>query len=161
MPTTAGVVKFINIPYGTTRAELNAFLGRNVKILSQPAGSPFHAVHIIMDRHNAKTMDAYIEVTKYGEAVWVYNQYQKRLKEGRPGKIGDRAVEVAVSSQDELMRDLFPRAKNVTWEGGVPKVDKTITCYYPGVPAAGFRGFLQDEELVLMTKHAETPQRVS
>ena len=46
-----GVVKFINIPYDTSKNELLAALGRNARPVSMPLGSPFYAVHIIMDRH--------------------------------------------------------------------------------------------------------------
>lgn len=161
VPSTAGVVKIKNIPYATTRAEVNAFLGRNTQIVIQPIGSSYQAVHIIMDRHSGKTMDAFIEVTTAQEAVWVVNQFQKRVVQGRPGKIGDRPVEVELSSQDELMGTLFSRAKNVSWENGVPVIDPKIDTYYPGIQSTGFKGFLQDEEIVHMQKHSETPQRVS
>lgn len=161
VPSTAGVIKVINIPYATSRSEVNAFLGKNTKICFQPAGTGFHAVHIIMDRHSGKTMDAFVEVNDASEAVWVVNQFQKRVVQNRPGKIGDRVVEVALSDQKELMSTLFPRAKNVTWEGGVPKVDPSVETYYAGVTSTGFIGFLQDEEIVHIQKHAEVPQRVS
>ena len=161
VPSTAGVVKVANIPYATSRSEVNAFLGKQTQICLQPIGTGFHAVHIIMDRHSGKTMDAFVEVSTMHEAVWVVNQFQRRVSQNRPGKIGDRIVEVKLSSQDELMSTLFPRAKNVTWEGGVPTVDPKIDTYYPGITSTGFIGFLQDEEIVHMQKHAETPQRVS
>ena len=160
-PSTGGVIKIDNIPYQSSRNELVAFLGRNAQILGQPEGSPFHAVCIVMDRHTAKTNDAYIEVKSSKEAVFISNQFNGRLKRGRTSKIGDRAVYVTVASQAELMAELFPRAKNVEWHGPVPVVSDKREEYYPGAPSAGFQGFLQDEELVFITKHAETPQRVS
>jgi len=46
-----GVVKFTNIPYGTQKNELIACLGRNARPVNMPLGSPYYAVHIIMDRH--------------------------------------------------------------------------------------------------------------
>lgn len=159
-PTTAGVIKITNIPYASSRAEIVAFLGRNAQILSQPEGSPYHAVHIMMDRHTAKTNDVFVEVKTPKEAVFIVSQFDKRLKAGRSAKIGDREVTVTVVSQAEFMAELFPRAKNVEWYGPVPKVSDKREYYYPGVPSSGFQGFLQDEELRFMAKHAENPQRV-
>jgi hypothetical protein len=51
-----GVVKFINIPYETSRNELLAALGRNARPVNMPPGSPFYAVHIILDRHTGSKL---------------------------------------------------------------------------------------------------------
>jgi len=160
-PTTAGVVKIANLPYQSSRSEVVAFLGRNAQINSQPEGSPFHASHIMMDRHTAKTNDAWVEVKSGREAVFVFNQFDKRTKAGRSAKIGDREVDISMSSQADFMAELFPRAKHVQWYGAVPQVDDGREEYYPGVASTGFVGFLQDEELTFMGKFAETPARVS
>ena len=160
-PSTAGVIRIINIPYMTSRSEIIAFLGRNVQICSQPPGSPYHAVHIMMDRHTSKTMDAFVELESAKEAQWVVTQFARRIHAGRQAKIGDRSVVVEMSSQQEFMSEMFPRAKNVRFEGAMPIVDTRAVFYYQSVQATGFNGFLQDEEIVHITKHAETPQRVS
>jgi len=159
--TTAGVIRVNNIPYNTPRSEITAFVGRNAQIVAQPAGSPYHAVHIIMERHTGKTMDAFVEFSRGSEASWVVNQFQKRMVQGRHPRVGDRQVEVVLSSQKELMSELFPRAKNVRWEGATPVVSPNTEMYYSGVESAGFTGFMQTEEVVMVTKHAETPHRVS
>lgn len=161
IPSTAGVVKVAGIPYATTRAEVNAFLGKNTKICYQPAGTGFQAVHIIMDRHSGKTMDAFVEVSTHTEAIWVVNQFQKRVNEKRPAKIGGRVVDVALSNQDELMLTIFPRAKQTRWKNGVPVIDPTKHEWFPGVFSEGFKGFLQDEEIAHMYQHSDKPQRVS
>ena len=140
---------------------MNAFVGRSSKIISQPEGSPYFAVHIIMERHTGKTMDAFIEFNRAAEATYVVNQIQKRIMQGRPPKVGDRQVEVLFISQEELMGELFQRAKNVRWEGSAPVVLDNPQMFYPGVEAAGFTGFLQGEEVVMVVKHVETPFRVS
>jgi len=160
-PSSAGVMRIRNIPYGTTRSEVTAFVGRNAQVISQPPGSPFFATHIVMERHTGKTMDAFVEFDRPAEATWVVNQFQKRIEAGRHPKIGDRLVEVEISSQTELMSELFPRVKNVTWEGNSPNVLHKHEMYYEGVTATGFAGFLQHEEIVMVVKHAETPHRVS
>ncbi|KAK5133144.1 hypothetical protein LTR08_008168 [Meristemomyces frigidus] len=157
--STAGVIRVTNIPFDTPRSEMTAFVGRNAKIISQPEGSPYHGVHIIMERHTGKTMDAFIEFSRAAEATYVVNQFQKRIVQGRHPKVGDRLVEVLLSSQEELMGELFPRSKNVRWEGAAPVVLDNPQMFYAGVEAAGFTGFMQSEEVVMVVKHAETPFR--
>lgn len=82
----AGVVRIKDIPYGTTRQEMTAFIGRNAQILRQPEGSPYHAVHILMERESGKTMDCFIEVTNPKEAAWVARQFGRRVEQKRPPK---------------------------------------------------------------------------
>lgn len=82
----AGVVQIKDIPYGTTRQEMTAFIGRNAQILRQPEGSPYHAVHILMERESGKTMDCFIEVTNPTEAAWVARQFARRVEQKRPPK---------------------------------------------------------------------------
>ena len=161
VPSTAGVIRIRNIPFATPRSEITAFVGRNAQIVSQPEGSPYHAVHIIMERHTGKTMDAFIELARISEATYVVSQFQRRLLTGRAPKVGNREVEVELSSQEELMAELFPRAKNVRWVGAEPVITDIVESYYPGTTATGFNGFLQDEEVVMAVKHADTPHRVS
>lgn len=160
-PSTAGVVKITNLPYATSRSEIVAFFGKNAQIINQPEGSPYYAVHIMMERHTAKTMDAFVELRNAKEATYVVTQFARRIQSGRHVKLGDRCVAVEMSSQGELMAELFPRAKHVEWEGAMPVVDNKNEFYYENVKAAGFKGFLQNEEITHLVKHAETPQRVS
>ena len=160
-PNTAGVVHITNLPYSTSRSEVIAMLGSKAKIIAQPPGSPFHAVHIVMERQTGKTMDAFVEVETTREARLIVTQFANRAAANRQAKLGDRAVEVDLSNRDEMLTTLFPRAKNVTWVDGVPKIENRREFWYPGVPSTGFIGFLQDEEITHMLKHAEMPQRVS
>ncbi|RMY45109.1 hypothetical protein D0864_15501, partial [Hortaea werneckii] len=158
-PSTAAVVHLTNIPYGTPRSEILAFVGRNAAVCAQPAGSPYYAVHIIMERFTAKTMDAFVELENDAEASRVFNHFQKRMEQGRLPRLGDRVVTVELSSQEELMSELFPRVKNVLWDGASPVVSDHKDYYYPTVASNCFAGFLQPEEVVMVTKHVETPHR--
>ncbi|GIZ38940.1 hypothetical protein CKM354_000233700 [Cercospora kikuchii] len=155
----AGVVRIKDIPYATTRQEMTAFLGRNAQIVRQPEGSPFHAIHILMERESGKTMDCFVEVATPAEASWVARQFARRVDQKRPPKVGDRTVEVVYSSQDELMFELFPRAKHVRWSNGQPVVDRNERKYYKDQAAVGFQGFLHPEELVALSKHATLHER--
>jgi hypothetical protein len=161
-PTTAGVVLIRNLPYLTSKSEIMAFLGRNAQVVHQPIGTPFNAIHVIMDRLSGKTLDCFIEVESVREATTIHNHFKKRLDSGRHVKIGDRPVIVQQSSQQEMMSELFPRGKNVSWFGNIPKIDDSnLEEFYPGVFSTGFEGFLNEEELAHMIKHVEMPSRVS
>jgi hypothetical protein len=56
------------------------------------------------------------------------------------------------------MKELFPKVKNVRWDGSRPIIIPTD----PNDPYnSGFQGFISKEELVMLVKHVEAPQRVS
>ncbi|GAB7352590.1 hypothetical protein MBLNU459_g2971t1 [Dothideomycetes sp. NU459] len=149
-----GVIKISNIPYGTTKNEIVAAVGRSARLVNQPAGTPYYAIHIIMERSTGKTMDCFVELETNAEASILYNNFQGRCMNGRHPRLGDRQIDFEFSSQQALMKELFPRAKCVRWDGQVPTVYETDEPYN-----SGFRGFLTGEELVMVQKHAETPQR--
>ncbi|EMC94317.1 hypothetical protein BAUCODRAFT_25533 [Baudoinia panamericana UAMH 10762] len=157
--SNAGVLRINNIPFAATRSEISAMIGRNAKIVSQPMGSPYFAIHIIMERHTGKTMDAFIEFFSQAEAEWVHDQFNKRIIAGRHPRLGDRHVDIVLSSQEELMAELFPRAKYVAWDGATPRITANTDMYYPGIQSAGFSAFLSVEEVTMTIKHAETPHR--
>lgn len=160
-PSSAGVIQITNMPYNTTRSEVVAMLGNNAKICAQPPGSPFYAVHILMDRQSGKTLDCYVEVESVQEAKTLVRQMAQRVTDKRPPKLGDRIVEVKLSSQDYLLTAAFPHGKNVSFKNGKPVIKLEREEFYPGVYSTGFTGFLQEEEIYAMSKHADTPQRVS
>ena len=160
-PSTAGVLRIRNLPYLSTKAEICAFLGRNAQVVMQPIGTPFMAIHIMMDRLSGKTADAFVEVETPKEAKTIYKSFQRRLAQGRGARLGDRAVVVEESSQQELMSEMFPRAKNTTFPYGVPMISDLREEFYPGVYSTGFIGFLKEEEISHMIKHVENPTRVS
>jgi hypothetical protein len=160
-PSSAGVIRMKNIPYDTSRSEIISFLGRRANIISMPAGTPYFAVHIVMERPTGKTMDAFIEFATVEEAARVIRKYDDGMMNGRLPKLGDRPVEVVLSSQEDLMAEMFPRSKKTTWVGNTPVISDKAECYYPNEPSCGFAGFLQEEELYMMKRHAELPHRVS
>ena len=132
-----------------------AFLGRNARIINE---NEYEPVHIVMERVTSKTLDCYVEFTSFNEAVSAVNRFETNRTGGRGGRLGQRHVEVELSSQDFLMKELFPKAKNVTWSQGRPE----ITPKDPNDPYnSGFQGFVSKEELVMLVKHVEAPQRVS
>lgn len=143
------------IPYGVTRQEVLAFLGRNAKIA---AANDHEPIHIIMERVTSKTLDAYVEFISFSEAANAVNRFEQNRIGGRGGRLGQRHVEVELSSQGELMKQLFPKAKNVDWSGPSPRIiPRDVNDIYN----SGFQGFVSREELVMLVKHVESPQRVS
>ncbi|POR35064.1 Uncharacterized protein TPAR_04750 [Tolypocladium paradoxum] len=146
-----GVVKLKNIPFATKRSEVIAFLGRNSKILNDSE----EPVHIIMERVTSKTMDAYVEFVSLEEAMKAVDKHHHNLKNGRVSRLGDRPIEVELSSQANLMRDLFPLARGLIWDGATPHF-KPFNQNYAW---ENFRGFISEEEMVMLIKHVEVPHR--
>jgi hypothetical protein len=109
-----------------------------------------------MERVTSKTLDAYVEFVNFNEAVNAVNRFEVNRSGGRGGRLGQRHVEVELSCQERLMQDLFPKAKNVKWRGARPVIE-------PVDPEdkynSGFQGFISKEELVMLIKHVEAPQR--
>lgn len=128
-----------------------AFLGPHAKIITSDLGP---AIHIIMDRPTGKTMDCYVEFFSTPDARAASNSLNLRPRYTL--RINDRIVDVATSSQAELLKELFPKAKNVSWEGGIPTIQEAKELYN-----TGFKTFVSAEEMGLLVKHAEQPHRVS
>jgi hypothetical protein len=97
-----------------------------------------------MERVTSKTNDAYVEFMSMQAATTAVEKHQKSVASGRLSRLGDRPIEVELSSQAALMKDLFPLAKGVRWEGPVP----IVLDDHPSEPWNCFKGFVSDEEMV-------------
>ncbi|GKT66602.1 RNA-binding domain protein [Colletotrichum tofieldiae] len=146
-----GVVKIGNIPFITNRAEIVAVLGRNSRILNDTE----EPVHIIMERITGKTTDAYVEFHTLEDASKAVEKYQQNIGRGRVTRIGQRPVDIELSSQAALMKDLFPSAKGVFWTGTNPQ----ILPNNDAEPWDNFKGFVSNEEMTMLMKHVEVPHR--
>ncbi|KAL4805829.1 hypothetical protein BDV18DRAFT_160698 [Aspergillus unguis] len=146
-----GVVKISNIPYAITKQEITQFLGRQARLITTEQGCP---IHIIMDRSTAKTMDCYVELLTHKEAQDTVTRINRLFETGRAPRLGNRHVDVELSDQDKLLKDLFPRAKCIDWQDGMPYrlPNKDRWC-------SGFAGFCTNEEITLAIRHAEQPNR--
>ncbi len=103
-------------------------------------------------------MDCYMEL-KDPETAAADWEHAFGTQQMRIPKIGQRNVEVTISTQSELMKEVFPRAKCVLWDdekNGAPTLVANRDVY-----SSGFNGFITTEELTCMARHAETPLRVS
>ncbi|KAI9933840.1 hypothetical protein MW887_004912 [Aspergillus wentii] len=150
-PPKWGVIKIANIPYSITKQEIVQFLGRQARLITPDKGCP---VHIIMERSTAKTMDCYVEMETPANAKETVDSINRIYETGRAPRLGNRHVDVEVSNQDALLKDLFPRAKCVSWQDGVPIVFPNIDPY-----STGYAGLFTSEEIVGAIRHAEIPHR--
>jgi hypothetical protein len=111
-----------------------------------------------MDRVSGKTEEVFVEFINLDEVINAVRRYENNRKVDRGGLVGDRHVNLEVSSQEHLMEKLFPRAKSVRWNGAQPII-------MPPDPDdmynSGFKGFVNQEEMVMLIKHVEHPSRVS
>ncbi|EFE39515.1 conserved hypothetical protein [Trichophyton verrucosum HKI 0517] len=150
-PVPAGaVLKISNIPYNLLAREVTHFLGRRAKLLPESRGT---SIHVIMERSTAKTMDCYVELLTQTDAEEALSWVNRNLPAHSP-RLGDRHVHVEMSSQDALLREIFPRAKCVLWKNGIPEIQPNTDRY-----STGFQGFLTNEELFCMVHFAEAPKR--
>ncbi|GKU04072.1 hypothetical protein FLAG1_06586 [Fusarium langsethiae] len=149
--STAGVVRLKNIPFSTKRSEVVAFIGRNSRMLSDGE----EPIHIIMDRATSKTMDAFVEFMTMEDAMRCAEKHHQYTQTGRISRLGERPVEVELSSQAALMQELFPLARGVFWDGANPQILPTNY----SEPWANFKGFIFPEEMVMLVKHVEVPHR--
>ncbi|KAE8372241.1 hypothetical protein BDV26DRAFT_302090 [Aspergillus bertholletiae] len=143
-----GVVKISNIPYSVTKNEIAQFVGRSACLIK---GCP---IHIIMERTTAKTMDCYVETETQEAAQRTVDRINNIYETGRSPRLGLRRVEVECSTQDALLKDLFPKTKCISWEDGMPRRLTNTDPY-----STGFSGFITSEEIVGAIRHAETPHR--
>lgn len=114
-------------------------------------------IHIVMERSTSKTMDCYVEMKTHNAALEQFQRHWECVTGGsnRPPRIGHRLITVEVATEDQLMRDLFPRAKCVRWENGQPTIMENNDPY-----STGFTGYFTSEEMVGLVRHAEHPTRV-
>lgn len=143
----------LQIPYTVTRLEVAQFFGRDSPLLP-----PFQCpVHIIMERTSGRTMVCYAEFNNEQCARAVVHRLNQVLDAEQRPRMGNRRVDVSLSSQDALLKELFPMVKCIDWVDGQPvERRKREDEWY----STGFSGLLTDEELFCLAKHARDPQRV-
>ncbi|KAK4200153.1 hypothetical protein QBC40DRAFT_174581 [Triangularia verruculosa] len=152
MPVAYGVIKIGNIPFGTLRSEVIAFLGRNSKILNDA----LEPIHIIMERVTSKTGDAFIEFPNHHAACRALDRHSEAIRKHRHPRLGDRPVEMTLSSQKELMEALFPWCRGVRFTN---QGRAEMLPFDEVNPWNVFRGFVTEEEMNLVIKHVEVPSR--
>ncbi|KAI0975744.1 hypothetical protein F4678DRAFT_457097 [Xylaria arbuscula] len=146
-----GVVIIRNIPYETTRGEIIAFLGKSCRILNDRQ----EPVHIIMDRVTGKTLDAFCEISSLDAAIQTVERFKIDPDNNRVSRLGNRVVEVQLSSQSVLMQTLFPSSRNgVEWIGTHPNLISGSQYSWEN-----FSCFLTEEEMIMLNKHIENTQR--
>jgi hypothetical protein len=110
-----------------------------------------------MERITSKTHDVYVEFLTMNDAMRAVEKHSRSSARGKPPRLGDRPVDVELSSQANMMKDLFPLARGIFWDGSVPRIQPIN----PREPWENFKGFITEEEMTMLSKHVEIPQRVS
>lgn len=93
-------------------------------------------------------MDAYVEFVNAKDAWKCVSRRRSRV-------LGNRHLSLDVVDPSELMKDVFPRAKGIVWEGVIPHVSANKSEFGAKTEV------ISREELVLIVNHARTPHRVS
>ncbi|KAH9905326.1 hypothetical protein F4778DRAFT_779668 [Xylariomycetidae sp. FL2044] len=145
----SGVVKILNAPYDVTRAQVFGMAGATARILADT----MEPVHITIERNTGKTADIFVELETPADAVSFINRFNPIAPRGRTAKLGDRPVEIQISSQQELMGAVLPSARGVRWLSGPPFVDLTTNSEFGW---ENFTGFTTKEELNVLCKHSIT-----
>ena len=101
-------------------------------------------------------MDCFVEFQTVDSVYDQIRRHDNLVQSGRHPKLGSRHVHVEFSDQNELLAEMFPRAKSIIWQGGAPGVITNDDPY-----STGFKGFFTKEEMVGLVRHAQCPQRVS
>lgn len=140
------------IPYTVTRQEVSTFLGRGNRTMPSRQGP---TIHIIMERSTGKTMDCFVEYPSEKDAKDIVDRINRNYDFGSAPRMGSRHVDVELSSPAKMMKAIFPLAKCIAWVDAKPvRLENTDEW------STGFNGFLTDEELFCLTRHAEQPHRV-
>ncbi|KAI5284038.1 hypothetical protein KEM54_001630, partial [Ascosphaera aggregata] len=153
LPHQWPVIRITNVPFTITKQEITQFLGRRSRPLLTDSGP---AIHIIIERSTGKTMDCFVEFADVSDAQETLACINRNIENGQPVKLGTRHVHAEMSSQCEMMREMFPRAKCVDWKEGVPRVMRKKEGERW---STGFTGFVTEEEMFLTIRHAESPSR--
>lgn len=110
-----------------------------------------------MERSTGKTTDCYVEFASDIDAEEAIQRIQNQHDGHQGPRMGNRLIEVTMSSPDALMKAVFPLTKGIKWERGRPvQVLKREDEFW----STGFDGFLTDEELFCTARHAREPNRV-
>jgi len=110
-----------------------------------------------MERSTGKTMACFAEFDSHESAKFAVDRVNCASDSHIGPRMGNRHVDVSLSSQEELMRALFPMAKCLDWVNDHFVSRKTVPNEWY---SSGFDGFLTDEELFCVLRHAKEPHRV-
>lgn len=104
-----------------------------------------------MDRLTGKTYDCYVELQSTEAAQSLTN-----ARNGQMIPLLDRVPFVQMSSQNQLLENMFPKARSIKWTEGIPELKDGQDPF--GVLSMAL---VTQEEMTTMVRYAESPQRVS
>lgn len=108
-----------------------------------------------MERSTGKTMDCFVEFLTEQEAQDAVARLSRSYDASSTPRMGSRHVDIEMSSQAQFLKAVFPLAKCMSWFEGRP-----VQLENRDEWSTGFDGFITDEELFCLVRHAEQPHRV-
>jgi hypothetical protein len=108
-----------------------------------------------MERSTGKTMDCFVEFVTQKDAKDTVDRINRNYDIASAPRIGSRHVDVELSTPAKMMKAIFPLTKCIKWEDGKPVLLENEFSW-----STGFTGFLTDEELFCLSRHADQPHRV-
>lgn len=105
-----------------------------------------------MELVTGKTGDVFVEMESNSDAIAAISRHSRRMADGLIDRLGDRPIDIELSSPDELLKTVFKNGSiGVKWNQGKPEIQNP-----PEHQAFGyFKGFVTQEELTMIIKHAE------
>lgn len=125
-------------------------LGQDAVVQDYPKSSGIYAIHIIQDRMSGKTDDIYVEMKDWNETEKIMRRYDGQNYRDRIPKLGNRRVNMALSTASALMKAIFPRAKCL-WLNGKPERPENWLVDHP----SNWDGFVTREEMVKVLMFTE------
>lgn len=109
-----------------------------------------------MENVTGKTCEAYVETLTMKDSMDIVARHERRQADGHIDRLGDRPVEMDISSPDALLQAVFKAGSTgVEWRGGNPMIKEPPM----GQKFGYFKEFVPAEDLTMLVKHAETQVR--
>ncbi|KAE9988560.1 hypothetical protein EG328_009693 [Venturia inaequalis] len=150
MNPDAGIVNITGNPFNIKTNEIMVSLGQDAVVQDYPKSSGIYAIHIIQDRMSGKTDDIYVELKDWNETEKIMRRYDGQNYRDRIPKLGNRRVNMALSTASALMKAIFPRAKCL-WLNGKPERPENWLVDHP----SNWDGFVTREEMVKVLMFTE------
>lgn len=110
-----------------------------------------------MDRTSGRTLGCYVEFQSERDAREVLRRIRKVSDSGFGPRMGRSTIDITLSSQNALLKAVFPKAWGVEWVNGWPRAGSSRD----QGSSIRFDGFLSNEELTFLVRFANQAERVS
>jgi hypothetical protein len=148
---TPGIIRVRELPYSVTRQEIIGHLNKFAGILPDK-----WCIHFAVDKQTLRTNACFAEYTSVDAAEEAVRKYLTHRERGTQLRIHNRFINVELSSVEQMMKAIYPRADQIEWHGLNPILYVRNSEYIGNSLNALF---FTKEELYLFVKHAELPNK--